>query len=226
VGLTGQRRLAVAVESELQVKEHILESQRGCIRFDFGFLPRGYGWIFPKREHLSVGVGVFRGKAADLRSCLFDYLRKLDLPSRPDEVRVAGQVVPLGGQDRVLHRERVLLLGDAASLAEPMTGEGIYYAIRSAKVAAKTIYRALKDNSLDLSPYSQQINSQITRDFKYAYHLGTLLYRLPRLCFHFFARSPLVRWGITDVLSGGSTFEQVFCQLLKTSPRILLAGLR
>jgi flavin-dependent dehydrogenase len=96
-------------------------------------------------------VGVFRGKTTHLKACLFNFLRKLDLPSNPDEVKA-------GGVNRVLHRERVLRLGDAASLAEPLTGEVIYYAIKSAELAARIIYHSLQDNSLGLSRYTQQIN--------------------------------------------------------------------
>jgi len=226
VSLMKQRRLAVAVESEIKVKEHILETGRGCVHFDLGSVPRGYGWVFPKSEHLSVGVGVFRGKTTNLKACLFNFLRELGLPSNPDEVRAGGHLVPLGGVNRVLHRERVLLLGDAASLAEPLTGEGIYYAIKSAKLAARIIYQGLLDNSLGLSRYTQQINAQITRDFKYARLLASLLYHLPQLSFHFFVRSPLVRWGIADVLYGNSTFAQLFYRLLRNSPKILISTLR
>ncbi len=226
VGLMKKQRLAVAVESEIRVEEHELESERGCVHFDFGSVPWGYGWIFPKRDHLSVGVGAFRPKARSLKACLFNFLWKLGLQLDPDEVEVKGHFVPLGGIDRVLHREKVLLLGDAAGLAEPMTGEGIYYAIRSAKLAARIIYQVLEDNSLDLSPYTQSINAIITRDFKFAHLMARFLYRLPRLGFHYFARSPIVRWGIADVLCDNSTFEKLFYQLLKNSPRIMLAGLR
>ena len=119
-----------------------------------------------------------------------------------------------------------MLLGDAASLAEPLTGEGIYYAIKSAKLAARIIYQGLQDNSLGLSRYTQQINAQITRDFKYARLLASLLYHLPQLSFHFFVRSPLVRWGIADVLYGNSTFAQLFYRLLRNSPKILISTLR
>jgi len=134
--------------------------------------------------------------------------------------------VPLGGVNRVLHKERVLLLGDAASLAEPMTGEGIFYAIKSAKLAARIIYQVLEDNTFDLSPHTQQINDQITRGFKYAHRLARFLCRFPRSCWYFSARSLIVRWGIADVPNGNTTFEQLFYQFLKTSPEILLSARR
>lgn len=226
VGLMKNRRLAVAIESEIRVGDRTLETHGGCVHFDFGSVPTGYAWIFPKKHHLSVGVGAFRTKAANLKNSLFRFLRQLGLPSTPDAVKVRGQFVPLGGVDRVLHDKRVLLLGDAAALAHPMTGEGIYYAIKSAKLGAQVIYRALEDGSGDLSPYSDKINSQITRDFKYAHRLARLLYRFPRLCFYYFSSSPLVRRGLVDVLCGDSTFEHFSYRILKNSPRILLSPVR
>ena len=134
--------------------------------------------------------------------------------------------MPLGGSHRVLHGTRVLLTGDAASLAEPLTGEGIYYAVKSAKIAAETVLQALESSLGDLSSYTVQVNAEITRDLKYARLLAGLFYHLPRLCFHFLVRSPRVQRGVADVLCGRASFESLQYQLLKHSPHILLAGLR
>lgn len=224
-GLMQQRRLAVAVNSEIRAEERVLETEHGCVHFDFGYVPRGYGWLFPKTDHVSVGVCTFQGTSTRLKACFFNFLRQLGLPADPENVRVRGHFVPLGGVDRVLHSERILLTGDAAGLAEPMTGEGIYYAVKSAKVAAEVIYQTLEDDTLDLSPYTEQVNARVTTDLKYAGRLASLLYRLPQLSFHFFAKNPLVRWGIAEVLYGDSTFEQLYYRLLKNSPRILLSAL-
>jgi geranylgeranyl reductase family protein len=97
VGFMQQRRLAVAVQSEIPVEDHILEAKQGCGHLDFGSAPRGCGWVFPKKKHLSVGVGVFRGKATSLKASLFGFLRQLGLPSNPDEIQVRGHQVPLEG---------------------------------------------------------------------------------------------------------------------------------
>ncbi len=56
MGLMPDREVGVAVEAELAVSPASLEAQGGFATFDFGALPGGYGWIFPKRDHLSVGV--------------------------------------------------------------------------------------------------------------------------------------------------------------------------
>jgi geranylgeranyl reductase family protein len=225
-GLMARRRLALALESQIQAPQDVIERWQGCVHFDFGSVPRGYGWVFPKRGILSVGVGTFLGRAEHLKGYLLRWLEQLGLRQGTNHVKIRGHLVPLGGADRVLHAERILLTGDAASLAEPMTGEGIFYAVKSAKIGAKVIRQALEDGSLDLSSYTAEINARITRDLKYARLLANFVYSLPRLNYHFFVRNPGVQSGLADVLYGTATFRQLFLQLLRNGPRILLAGLR
>lgn len=224
-GLMRRRSLAVAVEAELPASGETLESRRGRVHFDFGSVPRGYSWVFPKKKILSVGVGTFWGRAANLKASLSGWLDLLGLPSDPHHVRMRGHLVPLGGAARVLHGTRVLLAGDAAGLAEPMTGEGIYYAVRSGKIAADTIFQALENNQQGLASYTERIDAEITQDLKYAKRLATLLYRFPRLCFHFFVRSPRVQRGVANVLCGRSSFEHLNRELVAASPEILISGL-
>jgi flavin-dependent dehydrogenase len=153
-------------------------------------------------------------------------LQMLGLGIDPSRAKVRGHLVPLGGSERVLHGERLVLTGDAAGLAEPLTGEGIYYAVRSGQIAADVIYGALRNNVADLSSYSARVNAEIVRDLRYARLLANVFYRLPRLGYRFFIKSPMVRWGVADVVYGRLSFERLFRELLKNSPRVLWAGLR
>jgi geranylgeranyl reductase family protein len=225
-GLLKQRSAAVALETEVEVPRDVLEARQGCVHFDFGSVPGGYGWVFPKREVLSIGVGCFWGKATRLKTSLFSFLQTLGLGIDPSQAKVRGHLVPLGGSERVLHGERVVLAGDAAGLAEPLTGEGIYYAVRSAKIAADVIYEALQGKAADLSSYTAQVNAGMVRDLRYARLLANVFYRLPRLGYRLFIKSPVVRWGVADVIYGRLSFEELFRKLLKNSPRVLWAGLR
>jgi geranylgeranyl reductase family protein len=225
-GLRKRRNLAVALEAEIPASGDTLESWHRCVQFDFGCVPRGYGWVFPKKDALSVGVATFWGRATNLRSSLRGFLKMIGLPSKPQGARLRGHLLPLGGKARVLHRGRLLLTGDAAGLAEPLTGEGIYYAVKSAKIAAHTVQQALNGDRPDLSSYTERINAQIAHDLKYAGRLARLLYRFPRPCFHFFVRSPAVQRAVTNTILGRSTFRTLHAELVKTSPRILLSALR
>ncbi|MEO7029264.1 MAG: geranylgeranyl reductase family protein [Acidobacteriaceae bacterium] len=132
--------------------------------FDFSSVPGGYGWLFPKGDHINIGVGAFApalgdGKAvaedgppkggaggtedrlkAVTRTLLADYARhKLGIAQLPN---ITGQHLGMGGH-AYIPRGRVLLAGDAAGLVDPLTGEGIHSAIVSGQAAAAAILEVL-----------------------------------------------------------------------------------
>ena len=78
-----------------------------------------------------------------------------------------GHPIPLGDGARTLHVGRALLAGDAAGLADPFLGEGIYYAIRSGQLAAQALHKSL-ETGIDLSSYILAVNEEIIADFAYA----------------------------------------------------------
>jgi geranylgeranyl reductase family protein len=112
--------------------------------FDFAPLPGGYGWLFPKRDHINIGVGAFAPAGGSsttqlksvTRALLLDYAKqKLGVASL---ARITGQQLGMGGHN-YSPRGRVLLVGDAAGLVDPLTGEGIHSAIISGQAAAAGI---------------------------------------------------------------------------------------
>ncbi|HTJ29011.1 MAG TPA: geranylgeranyl reductase family protein, partial [Acidobacteriaceae bacterium] len=118
--------------------------------FDFAPIPGGYGWLFPKGDHINIGVGVFVPGSSQLqlnevnRQLLAAFIRQklgVDLHAVPAAVaHVTGQHLGMGG-DRYIPQGRVLLLGDAAGLVDPLTGEGIHSAIVSGQAAAAAILK-------------------------------------------------------------------------------------
>lgn len=144
----------------------------------------GYGWVFPKTEHVNVGIVEFRQalnapmEKKNLQICFQHYLDALkhqgllpkDLPA----------IKPLGGAFptcpvKSLTADRVLLCGDAGGLTNPMTGEGIYYAMCSGELAAKTALLALENNKTDahsLKRYQRQWNHEFRRDYSFLSRLS------------------------------------------------------
>ena len=114
--------------------------------FDFAPLPGGYGWLFPKGDHINIGVGAFAPanetqlKAAT-RTLLAEYAQaKLGVSILTDSglSKITGQYLGMGGF-AYEPRGRVLLAGDAAGLVDSLTGEGIHSAIVSGQAAAAAI---------------------------------------------------------------------------------------
>jgi menaquinone-9 beta-reductase len=101
-----------------------------------------YAWSFPiEGEHTNVGYGVFAGAAPVPRSQLERRMVAL-LPHGAGATNVRGHRLPLSTGGMHLGDDRVLLAGDAASLVNPITGEGIFYALLSGRLAAQAAVRA------------------------------------------------------------------------------------
>ena len=127
--------------------------------FDFAPVAGGYGWLFPKGDHINIGIGGFvpqtaagtAGAGAEsmiyetvTRSLLDGYTRSklgIDLRTLPD-AHVTGQHLGLGGH-AYTPAGRILLTGDAAGLVDPLTGEGIHSAIVSGQAAAAAVLEAV-----------------------------------------------------------------------------------
>jgi geranylgeranyl reductase family protein len=120
----------------------------------FGAL-RGYGWLFPKRHHICVGIGGLLPEARPIRTIYHRFVRELQqgghLPPDLPEARVYFDLDPVGAVHRLptLVKGRVLLVGDAAGFVSGSTGEGIYPGMVSAAVAANVIDRAMKSPSVE-----------------------------------------------------------------------------
>ncbi len=112
-------------------------------RIYFGEAVWGYGWVFPKGECVSIGVGGLIGRNGDFRALLRGLVERCCAPGSFDAARVEGHRLPCGCLVRPAARGRALLIGDAAGLVEPVTGEGIAPAMESALLAAEAVGDAL-----------------------------------------------------------------------------------
>lgn len=211
LGLWKNRVGCPAIEAEIYPSSNeLLERHRGSVHFDFGAAPKGYGWVFPKADHLSAGVFSTDRKAKGLRDSLIRYLSSKGL----DSSRVKGprgHMIPLGPRAGPFAVKNGLLIGDAAGLADPITGEGIYHALRQAELAARCISEALKDLKGDLFPYNRLIDREFNGELRYAKRLGFLLYGLPRL-----SRALIRRGGEKalachlDLITGRISYKKLF----------------
>jgi geranylgeranyl reductase family protein len=115
---------------------------------------QGYGWVFPKRQHVCIGIGAMLGQGREIRSLFERFVRDLHqrrhLPAEIPEASVKAATTfdldPVGAVHRLpsLTRGRVLLIGDAAGFVSGSTGEGIYPGMVSAEIACEVVDRALR----------------------------------------------------------------------------------
>jgi geranylgeranyl reductase family protein len=128
----------VALEGNVRYGVVPRELYRGRMVIELAIMPGGYGWIFPKGDHVNVGVGGWATEGPQLRERLGEFCIKYGIDPA-DATDVRGHRLPLRRPGTKLARGRALLVGDAAGLVDPVSGDGIYEALVSARIAAEAI---------------------------------------------------------------------------------------
>lgn len=144
-----------------------------------GSILPGYLWIFPMKDGVSnVGIGML---SSSLRKKKVNLRKELDHFINTDErfkdrfkdatpmEQVRGMSIPVGGKKNPLSGDHFLLTGDAASLVDPLSGEGIANALRSGRFAAKYIMEAFEQSRFDatfLSRYDKKVYQMLMPEFR------------------------------------------------------------
>lgn len=189
----------VALEGNVRYAKGIPEEWRELVALDLGALAGGYGWVFPKGDHLNVGVGSWKYAGFTLRSKLAALSRRYGFdPSKLEDLR--GHHLPLRRRGDPLVKGPALLIGDAAGLVDPLSGDGIHMAFHSAALAANSALAYLSGKG-ELNDYREAIEERLQPELDISRQLQEL--------FHF-APSPYV-----EVMRRSEHFWQLFCRLLR-----------
>lgn len=202
IGLADGRVLIPALEYEATVPHDRLNGFHGIARFDFGLLPHGYAWTFPKRRHLSIGVLSMTQRGRDLKRAMAHYLDVLGCRSVA-QVERHGFVIPIRPRSGPFVDKRVLLVGDAAGFADPVTGEGISFAVRSGLMAAQALIDGQLDEKLVGNAYTRSLAETILPELHTGRVLARALYDFPRIRSWVFAQhGQRLCEAMTDVMTG------------------------
>ena len=178
----------VGIESEIIVPEEELAKWKSRVHIDLGCIPGGYAWVFPKRNHLSIGAGCLVSKARGLNRRYQKFLTSLSIGNYTI-ARSSSHLIPTCTKGRRVWQDKALLLGDAAGFTDPLTGEGIYNAIQSAQFAAPVIENSLLGSEVGLQDYQQIVEREIMSELRIARTLSKNVVRFPRLAFRMLNRS-------------------------------------
>jgi flavin-dependent dehydrogenase len=135
---------------------------RSRLLLEFSTVPGGYAWLFPKADHVNVGVGGWANEASQMRGHLARLCDRLGI----DQTAVAaarGYRLPLRDPRAPVANARAVIVGDAAGLVDPMSGDGMFEAFLSSRLAAETISGVLQGTLPDLRTYERRLNGALAR---------------------------------------------------------------
>ncbi len=182
------------------------------LALELGSMPGGYGWSFPKADHFNVGCGGWHSQGGKLRSHLSALRRHYGLQTVP-MLNVRGHHLPTRDEGAPIVRGRVLLVGDAAGLVDPMSGEGIHAAFVSGHLAAARLLRFLDGRDADLFPYEAAVEREIMADIRAAKLLRDVFHYTPWPCYFMLRRSERFRVMLCQLITGEHTYGRFLRQL-------------
>jgi len=217
-GLGGPVTHGVAYEGNAAFDERY----RGLAVIELGTIPGGYGWIFPKGDHVNVGVGGWESEGPRLRAHLAELCRRHGLDEAALE-SLRGHRLPLRRAGFVPARGRVLLVGDAAGLVDPLTGDGMYEAFVSAGLASEAALDVLAGRSQTVEAYGERLVAALGPLARASWGAKIALDRYPRTVFAL-ARAPLV-WPVVERLVRGDLSAPGEARGLARPPLKVISGL-
>ena len=169
------RKLIPALEYEVEVSEKDFNRLSKHVRFDIDAVPFGYGWSFPKKNHLSLGVLTTKKGKINLKEYYKKYLQTLGITDIIKE-DAHGFQIPIAPRTDGFVKQNVFLIGDAAGFAEPITAEGISNAILSGKYVAEAIIESNLTKEIAEKIYIEKLNIKLLPELKSGVMLSKFFY--------------------------------------------------
>jgi geranylgeranyl reductase family protein len=174
----------LAAALEIFVNRSGVNRQIDCPTLFFDFIEFGYAWIFPNKDRLIIGIcGLNKINRRTITRSFNNFLAAAGFREL-ENLKSYGYYLPYGNFLFRPARGNVLLTGDAAGLADPLLGEGIYYAQRSAELASQAVCEALKEDRDLKAPgnkiaerYLQLLQENIFPEYIYAMKIRKFIFR-------------------------------------------------
>ena len=196
LGLTGEVAYGVALEANYPWEKHFA----GAMVLEIAVIHGGYGWIFPKGDHINVGVGGNEAEGPKLRAELRRMCKTYGVD--PDSATgTRGYRLPMRAVGTTLARGCTAVIGDAAGLVDPFSGDGMYEAFYSAKLVSQAALEVLGGRAENLDSYQQAVERRIAPLTRAGWGAKGAFERFPRTTYAL-ARLPVTFRALEKLLTG------------------------
>ena len=206
-----RKRMPIAplLEWEVSVSRKVFDRFAEAARFEFGPVPSGYAWIFPKKNHLSIGLGGYTTGRLDLKARLARFLKSSAI-DEVDRIDQHGYFIPSSPREEGFVKDRVLLAGDAAGFVDPVTGEGITYAVLSGRAAAKALIKGGFEPRDVKTSYMSELSTDVLGELRWGKLLGALIYRSAKVRALLFRQyGEQLTQAFADIIAGEKSYASL-----------------
>jgi len=201
--------------AELEMTQgYFIPQTKDAIQIKFMSEFEGYIWSFPRSDHLSVGIcgSMAAHSSAELRAHLDAFVRHEKIPI--DGARFYSHVLP-SPQEETLSQRPVMgpnwaLIGDAAAWVDPLTGEGLFYAMKSGELLGKSLAEGAPEK------YLARVKAVFSSDLEFAARIVRRFYRgkflggaVTTRMVQFLRRSAVFRQLMSDLFSGVQDYRSL-----------------
>jgi flavin-dependent dehydrogenase len=221
---------AISPEDLMVTAGYFIPHESSVVQIQFLSGLSGYIWVFPRPGHLSAGIAAKMGETttADLRRRLEQWLAHKGFSIQG--ATFYSHILP-AFRSKTLQQMTVtghdwMMIGDSAGLVDPITGEGLYYALRSAELCAQAILAE------DHSQYEKRLEAEIVSELKLAARVSQHFYNgsifgesvLERMI-TLTQQSQSIRDLMGDLFAGMQSYRGLQKRLLRAAPGLVLGGL-
>ena len=169
-----QRFMAPAIEIDIPKKD--FPSPSDFPELYIGIMDAGYGWVFPNRDRMIVGICGLRQGKVNFSELFKSYLQRLGIREETISGR-GGHPLPYGNYLHDPVFGRTLLAGDAGGFVEPLFGEGIFYALCTGMYAGEAVAGGIRTGIDPGQEYSRRLHRWVMPEITASDRLRWALFR-------------------------------------------------
>lgn len=218
LGYYGKRDITMALEVDLKPSLYPENFNTNTL-FDFGAIPKGYAWVFPKKDYLNIGAYFYKSRTIDRSQerALEYFVKQFSWSEGADISDIKGHALPRSIEYSTYNTSRSLLVGDSAGAVENFYGEGLYYGLKSSKIAAVEISNAIRNNG-SLDNYTKRLKSEILVHVKFSKRTAELFYPRQRFGYYKMVRNKLMNYYYAELIHGRITQRKCFYLTMASLP--------
>ncbi len=192
------------------------EVPRDSVRFEFGFIKYGFAWAFPQKESLNIGIGSFINNGhLENQTINNKVIRSFGFDDFHYETIKINKRLRIWNGNHPINGDKILAVGDAASLCDPFLAEGIRPSLISSFYAAECIDQCLSGKVDNLNLYTKKVINNWGKSMAWGKRIAQVFYRFPKTGYQLGVKRKTAPQRIAQILSGEMSYEDIAKRVIR-----------